>query len=66
MVNGTDRATPNGIDATETAIVAKSLNDLPVRQRQKITTELARIHKIVSSHDEDKRDSSRDKAGKPA
>lgn len=60
MANGTNRV--NAYQPPETndlSVVAKTLNELPTRQRQRITTELKRIHKLVSAFDED---SHRDRA----
>jgi hypothetical protein len=65
MLNGTNRAPQYGLEALDTAIVARSIEELPIRQRQKITNELARIHKIVSEHDIDNsKNSKNDKADK--
>lgn len=60
MVNGTNRAPQFGIENVEGPVVAKTLNELPMQQRQKITSELKRIHKIVSALDENTLRSSAD------
>jgi hypothetical protein len=66
IMHGTNRAPQYGLEAFDTAVVARSIDELPVRQRQKITNELMRIHKIVSAHDIDNsKDSTQDKAEKP-
>jgi hypothetical protein len=65
MVNSTNQNSQHGLESFEGTSVARSLNELPDTQRQKITRELKRIHKIVSALDiEEQRDTRQDKADK--
>lgn len=64
MAPGTDSSSHiqyQGVQAEET-VVAKTLAELPSKQRQKITMELTRIHKMVSAMDKNQHKDVRDKA----
>ena len=62
MANDTNTAPDYVLEAGgQEAVVAKPLSELPMIQRTKITSELQRIHKMVSALDQDMQQASREK-----